>query len=66
VAAAVLLTWLPEQLRFLSDYRYLIFGLALMLLAIFRPQGLLPPKRSVRAKRLEEKLEELEEGPAHA
>jgi branched-chain amino acid transport system permease protein len=66
VAAAVLLTWLPEQLRFLSDYRYLIFGLALMFLAIFRPQGLLPPKRSVRAKRLEEKLEELEEGPAHA
>jgi branched-chain amino acid transport system permease protein len=65
VTAAVLLTWLPEQLRFLSDFRYLLFGAALMALAIYRPQGLLPPKRSVRAKQLEEKLEELEEGPAH-
>ena len=66
VTAAVLLTWLPEQLRFLSDFRYLLFGAALMALAIYRPQGLLPPKRNVRARELEEELEDLEEGPAHA
>jgi branched-chain amino acid transport system permease protein len=67
VAAAVLLIWLPEKFRFLADGRYLLFGLALMALAIFRPQGLLPPKRSVRAKRAEEEEHEiLEEGHAHA
>ena len=43
----------------------LVFGLALMLLAIFRPQGLLPPRRTVRAKKADEKLEALEEGTAN-
>ena len=31
-----------------------VFGLSLMALAIFRPQGLLPPRRSVRAKHADE------------
>lgn len=77
LAAAVLLTWLPEKLRELDDwlpaqfqgleqFRYLLFGLALMALAIFRPQGLIPPKRKLRAQRVEAKLEQLEEGPSHA
>ncbi len=52
--------------RFLSDYRVLLFGLALMALAIFRPQGLIPPRRTVRAKRVVENLEEIEEGVANA
>ncbi len=54
VVAAALLTWAPEKFRFLSDARFLLFGLSLMALAIFRPQGLLPPRRSVRAKRADE------------
>jgi branched-chain amino acid transport system permease protein len=54
VVAAALLTWAPEKFRFLSDARFLLFGLALMALAIFRPQGLLPPRRSVRAKKADE------------
>jgi branched-chain amino acid transport system permease protein len=33
-----------------------------MLLAIFRPEGLLPPKRTVRAKQVEAEIEALEEG----
>jgi branched-chain amino acid transport system permease protein len=33
-----------------------------MLLAIFRPQGLLPPKRTVRAKRADARQAVLEEG----
>ena len=40
----------------------LVFGLALMVLAIYRPQGLLPPRRTVRAKQLEHEIEALEEG----
>ncbi|MFC8503539.1 branched-chain amino acid ABC transporter permease [Pedococcus sp. NPDC057267] len=54
VVAAALLTWAPEKFRFLSDARFLLFGIALMALAIFRPQGLLPPRRSVRAKHADE------------
>jgi branched-chain amino acid transport system permease protein len=66
VVAAALLTWAPEKFRFLSDARYLLFGLALMALAIFRPQGLMPPRRSLRAKRADEETEVLEEGAARA
>jgi branched-chain amino acid transport system permease protein len=66
VVAAALLTWAPEKFRFLADARFLLFGLALMALAIFRPQGLLPPRRSVRAKKADEVTEVLEEGAARA
>jgi branched-chain amino acid transport system permease protein len=41
VVGAVALTGLPEVFRGLVDYRYLIYGLALVLLIRFRPQGLL-------------------------
>ena len=40
VLGAVALTALPEFFRGLADYRYLIYGLALLLIR-FRPQGLL-------------------------
>ena len=39
--------------------------LALMALAIFRPQGLMPARRNVRARRADEETEVLEEGAAH-
>ncbi|HMB25503.1 MAG TPA: branched-chain amino acid ABC transporter permease, partial [Anaerolineales bacterium] len=38
---ALALTALPEVFRSLVDYRYLIYGLTLILLIRFRPQGLL-------------------------
>ena len=66
VVAAALLTYLPERFRDLADARFLLFGLALMALAIFRPQGLMPARRNVRAKRADEETEVLEEGAAHA
>ncbi len=40
VAAAVV-TLLPEWLRGLADYRMILYALALILMMIFRPQGLL-------------------------
>jgi len=43
-----------------------VFGLALLLLANFRPQGLLPPRRTRRAQAVDEQLEALEEGTARA
>ncbi|MBK8435418.1 MAG: branched-chain amino acid ABC transporter permease [Austwickia sp.] len=68
VLAAVLLTWLPERFRFLADARYLLFGAALMVLAIFRPQGMMPPRRKQRAVRAvpaDDRKEALEEGAVH-
>jgi branched-chain amino acid transport system permease protein len=41
VLAAFVLTYLQEFLRFLRDYRLLIYPLILILVMLFRPQGLL-------------------------
>ena len=40
IFGAVALTVLPEVLRGAADYRYLLYGIALLLLVRFRPQGL--------------------------
>ncbi|MBI3803888.1 MAG: branched-chain amino acid ABC transporter permease [Nitrospirae bacterium] len=41
ILGAFLLTLLPELLRGLASYRMLIFGAALVIMMVFRPQGLL-------------------------
>lgn len=66
IIGAIVVSYLPELFRAFADYRVLVFGGLLVLLANFRPQGLLPPRRSVRAKQVDEKLEQLEEGSARA
>lgn len=40
ILAAIVLTILPEVLRDFSDYRMVIYSLALILLMIYRPKGL--------------------------
>ncbi|WP_322059517.1 high-affinity branched-chain amino acid ABC transporter permease LivM [Paraburkholderia sp. J63] len=45
VLAAILLTVLPEVARGFAEYRMLIFGLVMVLMMIWRPQGLLPASR---------------------
>ena len=40
ILAAIILTWLPEQLRAFADYRMIIYALIIILLMILRPQGL--------------------------
>jgi branched-chain amino acid transport system permease protein len=42
---AVILKLLPEKLRFFADYRLLLFGLLLVLMMRFRPEGLVASKR---------------------
>ncbi|GEC92902.1 branched-chain amino acid ABC transporter permease [Brevibacillus brevis] len=42
VLGAVLVIALPELLRSVEDWRYLIFGAALVAMMLFRPQGLWP------------------------
>ncbi|TIC88591.1 branched-chain amino acid ABC transporter permease [Nocardioides sp. GY 10113] len=59
---AILVAYLPQRFREFDDFRVLAFGLALVALAALRPEGLLPPKRTVRAKHMEQELEDLEEG----
>jgi branched-chain amino acid transport system permease protein len=41
IVGAIVLVSLPEMFRFLADYRLLIYGIALLLLIRFRPQGLM-------------------------
>ncbi len=42
---AMLLKMLPEKFRFFSEYRLITFGLVLILVMRFRPEGLVPSKR---------------------
>jgi branched-chain amino acid transport system permease protein len=62
LVGAALVAYLPQRFREFDDFRVLVFGLALVLLATLRPEGLFPPRRTVRAKQLEQELDELEEG----
>ncbi len=45
ILAAVLLTVIPEIAREFAEYRMLIFGLVMVVMMVWRPQGLLPVKR---------------------
>ncbi|MFV2101153.1 branched-chain amino acid ABC transporter permease [Micromonospora sp. LOL_024] len=60
---AVLLAYLPERFREVADYRWLAFGLAMVLVMILRPQGLIPSRR--RARELKDRVAQAEEAPAH-
>jgi branched-chain amino acid transport system permease protein len=59
---AAIVAYLPERFRGFEEWRVMLFGAALIVLAIYRPQGILPPRRTVRARRMEQEIEELEEG----
>jgi branched-chain amino acid transport system permease protein len=62
IAGGALVAYLPERFRDFADYRLLVFGLALSVLAVWRPQGLLPPRRARRAIQADAEIEALEEG----
>ena len=55
VLGAIFISVLPELLRQAADYRYFVFGILLIVVMIFRPQGLWPAvaaeRRSRRDKR---------------
>ncbi len=58
IVGAVIVAYLPERFREFTDYRFLIFGSVLVLVMIFRPQGLIPNRR--RAHEIEDRLKEAE------
>ena len=45
ILGATAIVLLPEVFRGLKDYRFFVFGAALVLIMMFRPQGILPSKR---------------------
>ena len=55
VFGAVILTLLPELLRSVSDYRYILYGIMLVILMAVRPQGILDVHLllRMRGKRME-------------
>ncbi|MFK4089696.1 branched-chain amino acid ABC transporter permease [Kribbella sp. NPDC020789] len=56
---ATILKLLPEKLRFFSEYRLLLFGITLVLMMRFRPEGLVASRR--RQLEFHEEDEELAE-----
>ena len=49
ILGAAILGYLPDRIRFISDARMLVFGLVLVLVMNFRPDGLLPRKKREKA-----------------
>lgn len=45
IVAALVLTILPEMLRDFADYRVLLFGIAMVLMMLWKPRGLIRIKR---------------------
>lgn len=49
VVGATVLGYLPDRIRFISDARLLVFGVVLVVVMNFRPDGLLPRKKREKA-----------------
>jgi uncharacterized membrane protein YfcA len=50
VVGAIVVSYLPERFRFLDTSRYFWFGVALVLMMIFRPAGLWPRRQHGRKR----------------
>ncbi len=62
VVSALVIKLLPEYLRAFSQYRMLVFGAVLIIMMIFKPDGLLPEKRKHYSFTDEDKAEMKAEG----
>lgn len=49
IVGAAILGYLPDRIRFISDARLLVFGIVLVVIMNFRPDGLLPRKKREKA-----------------
>jgi branched-chain amino acid transport system permease protein len=64
ILGGALISYIPDRLRGQQignldayEYRFLLFGLAIILIMIFRPQGLIPSRR--RAMELKDRAKEV-------
>ena len=55
IFGAVFLSAMPEFLRFINEYRFMIYGALLVLMMAFRPQGIIDVNMMNRLKRLRPK-----------
>ena len=53
IVGALALVGLPEVLRFAAEYRYMVFGAAMVVMMLARPEGLWPAARRRRELRAE-------------
>lgn len=51
IPAAIIVLVLPEKLQFIQEYRFLLFAVLVILILLFRPQGLLPRKTRIFFRR---------------
>lgn len=42
VPAAAIIVMIPQKLQFIQEYRFLLYGILVILILLFRPEGLLP------------------------
>lgn len=62
ILGAVLLAFTPERIRFLSQPRILVFGIALVIMMNLRPDGILPKKKREHFEPEWDHIEESGEG----
>jgi branched-chain amino acid transport system permease protein len=58
VVGAFAMLFLPEVLRFAAEYRYLMYGAALVMMMLVKPEGLWPAERRRRELRAEVEIAE--------
>lgn len=51
IPAAIIVLVLPEKLQFIQEYRFLLFAVLVILILLFRPQGLLPRRTRIFFRR---------------
>nr|WP_265446996.1 branched-chain amino acid ABC transporter permease [Flexivirga meconopsidis] len=49
IIGGAIVSYVPDRFTGIADYKYLIFGVVLVVLMIFRPQGLLPARNHLLA-----------------
>ena len=64
IVGAIALVGLPELLREFAEYRLFVYGLALVVMMLVRPEGLWP--EAVRRREFHEEIEEAEPAPSTA
>ena len=47
IPAAIIVLMLPEKLQFIQEYRLLLFGVLVIAILLFRPDGLLPRRTRI-------------------
>jgi len=64
IVGAIALVGLPELLREFAEYRLFVYGLALVVMMLVRPEGLWP--EAVRRREFHEEIDEAEPAPSTA